>query len=633
MKPAANEDPLGSFQFGVFEQAALGVVLSDSSGVILRCNQAMAALLGCTREELEGRSWTSVTHPEDVELSTSALRSLERGEGRALRIRKRYLTQDGRVIWADLSLAGFEDAAGRWLTLAFVQDVTEAVWAADAARSSAERLNLILELASDGVWEWDLETGRLYVSPGWRAVTGWPADAPSPDAVAWQAMLHAEDAETLAQKFARLMAGELKTFSSEYRIQGEFGVRYVQDQGRVLREGPAGEPLSLIGTVKDVTGLRAAQEELHQSQKMDSLGRLAGGVAHDFNNLLTAILGNVSLAQAEASGGVGEALSQIESAAVSAAALTTRLLAFCRKQSLVQRIVNVSALLAKTESMLRRVLGPRYVLRLEVHAPEAVILVDPSQAEQAIINLVLNARDAMPEGGEIVVTVSEVASLASRARFRAPGPFIAVAVADQGRGLTDTEKSHLFEPFYTTKPCGTGLGLATVYGLMEQLGGGVDVSSQWGHGSTFWLYFPMHSAPAAEAASFAAPQAWVRGKEHLVLVDDDAAVRNVVEKSLVTLGYRVTAFDGATKALAALPKLGPVELLITDVVMPQVSGPQLAARVRAERPSLRVLFISGYSADFARSSLAEDARARFLAKPFLPAELARAVRELLLVDV
>jgi PAS domain S-box-containing protein len=620
-----------SLQFGVFEQASIGVVLGNDQGLMLRCNQAMAALLGYERHQLEGRSWLSVTHREDAALSSDALRTLRDGAAPDLRVRKRYVRKDGGTVWADVSFSRLPSTQGV-LTLAFVQDVTEGVLAAQAAKASAERLNLILELASDGVWEWDLDAARLDVSPGWRAVTGWPQDAPEPDAVAWQAILHPEDAERVGGTFARLMAGELRSFSLEYRIRTPSGVRYVLDRGRVLRIGPDRKPRHLIGTVRDVSELRLAQETLHQAQKLDSLGRLAGSVAHDFNNLLTAVMGNVALARAEATGAVAEALDQIESASTSAAALTARLLAFCRKQPLVPQVVHLGELLGKAQVMWSRALGPRYALGLEIHATEARVLVDPSRAEQALINLLLNARDAMPDGGRIAVEVTLERSPPLRKALATEGPFVVVSVSDEGRGLTDEERSHLFEPFFTTKSRGTGLGLSTVYGLMEQLGGCVDVSSVANEGSTFRLFFPLHVEQPHRVEPVATPDRWVRGKEHVVLVDDEAAVRSVVQRSLCSLGYRVTAFDGANAALDALAELGVIDLLITDLVMPLVSGQELARRARLERPRLRVLFISGYSPDFASSTGAWDERARFLAKPFLPSELAKTVRELLALD-
>ncbi|MDP1570151.1 MAG: ATP-binding protein [Vicinamibacterales bacterium] len=382
---------------------------------------------------------------------------------------------------------------------------------------------------------------------------------------------------------------------------------------------------------------RAEEDRLHlqaqllQAQKMDAIGKLAGGVAHDFNNLLTAIIGYTSLIleRSEPASKVHADATQIRRAAESAASLTHKLLAFSRKQVLQPQRIDLGGLVRDLQSLLGRLLGER--IRLDVHVEEHTwpVVADPVQIEQVLINLAVNARDAMPAGGTLTLTVRNLALPEGQARrdhHVAPGPYVQIRVRDTGTGMDAATLARLFEPFFTTKPQGqgTGLGLPTVYGILKQSGGYIEVESAPGTGTAVDLLLP--AQPDAAPALPRAPRAneLPRGTETVLLVEDDAAVLELTEAALSRAGYHVLPAAGPEEAIRmAREHPGPIALLLSDVVMPVMLGPEMAGHIRALRPSIRVLFMSGYAAD-AGGDLQADAA--LLQKPFSSAVLVRAVR-------
>jgi two-component system, cell cycle sensor histidine kinase and response regulator CckA len=412
-----------------------------------------------------------------------------------------------------------------------------------------------------------------------------------------------------------------------------------------LHDG-AGEIVGVIGVGFDVTDREVAKQEqaklsaqLRQAQKMEAIGRLAGGVAHDFNNLLTCIIGNLALAQraVAADSPVMRHIAEAITAADSAATLTGQLLAFGRKQVIDPRPVNLSTLLERVQGMLRRLIGESITLRTRCTDELWSVLADPGQLEQVLVNLVINARDAIPGHGEIVVeTRNLTVSALDSGGFKdvEPGNYVLLSVADSGRGMSDVVRARLFEPFFTTKATGegTGLGLATVYGSVHQNGGCIRVESELGKGSTFHIFLPMIDARPAEqdsavfGTSDARPE--VRGgSETVLLVEDEPTLLELAHCTLTQLGYNVLpcgSADEALRAFGAQPQR--IDLLVTDVVMPRMNGRELAGRMSSLQPGLAVLFSSGYGENVIAKQGVLESGVDFLRKPYRPTELALRVR-------
>lgn len=383
--------------------------------------------------------------------------------------------------------------------------------------------------------------------------------------------------------------------------------------------------------------LRRTEEQLRQAQKMEAVGRLAGGIAHDFNNLLTAILGFSELLLSnmprDAAGRVD--IEEIKKAGERAADLTQQLLAFSRQQVLEPHVVNLNDIITNVEKLLRRVIGEDVELRMDLDPAMQPVRVDPGQMEQVLMNLAVNARDAMPGGGHLTIR-TRVRLFAQPHHFQeiilAPGQYTLVTVSDTGTGMPPDMVTQIFEPFFTTKEPGkgTGLGLSTVYGIVKQSGGSIVVDSRPGSGTEFGIYLPCVDAPLEKNSQGAEMSVSVKGSETVLVVDDEAGIRDLVRKVLEAQGYRVLSAAHGVEALSIVGAYkAPIHLLITDIIMPRMGGRELVARLAERRNALPVLFLSGYpDASQLDTALTQDAQA-YLRKPFTPTTLTRKVRELL----
>ena len=396
------------------------------------------------------------------------------------------------------------------------------------------------------------------------------------------------------------------------------------------------EGLFAIAFVSDISQRKQLEDQLLHAQKMEAVGRLAGGVAHDFNNMLTVISGYNRMILDELSTldplrGYAE---EILKAADRAGALTQQLLAFSRRQVMQPRVMSVNSVIAQTEKMLRRLIGEDVELQFGLSADAGNIKADPGHVEQAIVNLAVNARDAMPLGGRLGIETANVHLDENYARTHmgvTPGEFVMIAVSDNGTGMDAETRRRIFEPFFTTKEKGkgTGLGLATVYGIIKQAGGDIWVYSEPGRGTTFKLYFPRVSEAAAEAA---ATEAAADGgaTETILVVEDEKAVRDLTVRMLERLGYRIlTAASGAEAIEISRGFAGTIHLLLTDVVMPNMSGRQLADQLALSRPDMKVLYLSGYTENTVLHHGVLDAGVEFLPKPFSREVLGRKLRDIL----
>jgi signal transduction histidine kinase/CheY-like chemotaxis protein len=403
---------------------------------------------------------------------------------------------------------------------------------------------------------------------------------------------------------------------------------------------------AIVVNIRDITERRrveaerqALQDQLQHAVKMESIGRLAGGVAHDFNNLLTAILGNVELAVRKGRLGqsVDESLNEIREATLSAAALTRQLLAFSRKQVIAPRSLDANELIGRMDKMLKRLIGEDIQLRTIPGENLGSVRADPGLLEQAIVNLVVNARDAMPNGGSLVIETADVTLDSAYQRLHPggePGRYVMLAISDTGVGMSDEVKAHIFEPFFTTKPRGegTGLGLATTYGAVRQSNGFIDLHSVVGKGTTFKIYLPVVGVDA-ERLTTPSPDdsADLRGgKETVLVVEDEPQVRDLVSRSLSAFGYEVLVASSGGEAVAvATARQTSIQLLLTDLIMPGMNGRDLSERLTQLHPEMRVLFTSGYTENIIAQHGILEPGIEFLSKPYTLEVLAHKVRKVL----
>ncbi|MBD3221656.1 PAS domain S-box protein [bacterium] len=510
-------------------------------------------------------------------------------------------------------------------------DVTEYTGALEAASRREAQLRAIFDSAGDFIYLKDRDLRYTHAN---RAATDYLGRSHEEVVGCTDFDLFPpEVAEEIRTTDRQVLAGQ-RDRGRFVRRQG--GEERVLETVKVPMHDEDGEVVGLCGVTRDITELRRLEEQLRQAQKMEAVGRLAGGLAHDFNNLLTPILGYTALAS--------EALAQdhplqhdlgaIDRAAVRARDLTANLLAFSRKQVLDRRVVSLNDIIQEMEDMLRRLLREDVTVRCRLAPDLGVVRGDVAQLHNVLINLAVNAADAMPDGGLLTIETQNVELGEEYLRDHQEaqgGPHVLLAVTDTGRGMDPETRQRVFEPFFTTKPVdeGTGLGLATVHGIVKQHGGSIEVYSELDHGTTFKVYLPRVEGVAAETEHHA-PTDHLEGDERLLVVEDDEAVRQLATAVLVKAGYEVVAVDSPSAVLRMLEhELEPFALLVTDVVMPGMNGAQLHRALTDVWPDLPALYMSGYTSNVIahHGVLAEGLK--FIQKPFLPVELLRRVREIL----
>ncbi|WP_217921227.1 hybrid sensor histidine kinase/response regulator [Miltoncostaea oceani] len=541
-------------------------------------------------------------------------------------------TAAGRSVWARVVGAAERDASGVIVRLAgALQDITGQRRAAALLAASEERFRYIAHAAADAIWDWDLATDDVWWSAGMRTLFGHEIGEVATVEGSWTSRIHPDDLGRVVSGVEAVIAGGDGEWMDEYRFLRSDGTyATVTDRGLVIRDD-AGTPVRMVGGMRDVTEARARQERQRQSQRLEALGQLTGGVAHDFNNLLTVILGNSELLRSDLARWpeLQELATMSAEAARRGADLTRGLLAFARRQPLTPSAVDVNALVRGMEPMLRRALGPGVAVVPDLAEGLPPARVDASQLEIALLNLAINARDAMPRGGRLTISTSAAPAAEGAPGQPAAGDAVVVRVADTGVGIVPEDLGRVFDPFFTTKEAGggSGLGLSMVYGFAAQSQGHVTIASEPGRGTTVGLHLPRDAAAAPPAAPPPPPPAPPRGAEGVLVVDDEALVRRYAGEQLRALGYRVrVAADGA-EALAVLRGRDPVELLFTDLGMPGMDGRTLAGAALRLRPGLRVLLTSG-GADLEDGDVGDDGPA-VLPKPYGGAELAAAVRAVL----
>jgi len=503
------------------------------------------------------------------------------------------------------------------------------------AEAERERLTMAIEQAAEMVLVTDIHGAIQYVNPAFEAVTGYTRA----EAIGSKPSLLASGVQD--QAFYRALWDTIragKIWHGRMVNKKKDGTFYTEESTISPVRDAAGVVTSYVAVKRDITHDLDLEAQLLQSQKMDSIGRLAGGVAHDFNNCLNVIQGFTQLCLGRLREGdpLAGDLAQVANASERAAGLTRQLLAFGRKQVLQPEQIDLNQTIADMEKMLRRIIGEDVELALVLAPDLGRVKADPGQFGQVIMNLAVNARDAMPKGGTLTIETGNVeltAEYAARHEGAEPGPHIMVAVADSGIGMDGQTMARLFEPFFTTKELGkgSGLGLSTAYGIVKQSGGSIVVRSEVGKGTTFNVYLPRDlSAPAAPTAKPRPTPRRAKGNETILVVEDEEALRQLVRRLLETAGYAVlSAADGEQALITCERHAGKIDLLLTDVVMPRMSGRLLANRLAKTRPALKILYMSGYTDDAIVHHGVLDAGTHFIAKPFSEADLTRKIRTVL----
>jgi len=508
-------------------------------------------------------------------------------------------------------------------------------------RVSEDRFRLLADHVNEAFLILEMPSGRaVYRSRMWEEIFGSQVpDLSYNDFEWWLTKIDPEDRQKVLSSFLALQAGG--TVSATFRVHPPaLTPRWVRGRGfAVLDEWQ--HPYHLVCLFEDITQMRQTEEQLRHAQKMEAVGRLAGGVAHDFNNLLVVIQGYAELIARDlgASHRSHEDLGEILAAGRSAAALTSQLLAFSRRQILQPQILDLNEVLRRVELMLRRVIGEDITLSMRLSEPLGRVNADPGQIDQVIMNLAVNARDAMPDGGRLTIETADVEldeAYAAQHPGATTGKQVMVAVSDTGVGMDEATRRRLFEPFFTTKPAGrgTGLGLATVYGIVKQSQGSIWVYSEPGKGTTFKIYLPAVGGVAPPVTALPAEVPALVGTETVLLVEDQVEVRGLIEKTLGRSGYRVLAAgDGAEALDVARGHDGPIHVLLTDAVLPGKSGREIAREILAERADVRVLYMSGYTDDaIVRHGVLEPGLA-FIQKPFTGSALLSKIREVVSAEV
>jgi len=612
------------------QNAPIAISLKDREGRYLYFNAEGVRALGLEGGDYLGRTVEDVVDAPAAALVREADRKLlETGQPQVIEVDFRGGAPYDSALMARLPV---RDAAGAIVAIgSFAIDISKQKQAERALSASEQRFGHIVDLVQEGIWIHDNGV-IVYANPAAARLFGAGA---APDLIGRTifSFLHPEDRKRAEARTRSLIDEHQSLPPVEMRIQGLDGRQRIAE----LQAVPLvdGDKVLAIASGRDVTAQRRAEQQLQQAVKMEAVGQLTGGVAHDFNNLLTIIIGSLDLDMSKVPPHLQGPIDQAMRAADRGAALTHRLLAFSRQQTLRPGPVDCNRLIAGMDDLLRRALGEQVEIELRLAPDLKPALADAAQVESALLNLAINARDAMPDGGKLLIETGNATLDADYVALNpdaVAGEYAMLAVSDTGTGMSPTVVEHAFEPFFTTKEVGkgTGLGLSMVYGFAKQSGGHVRIYSELGHGTTVRFYLPRLASAAADADPAQAPQAGQGGGERILVVEDDAKVRQLVLQQLESLGYRVLQASNGREALEIVEGDAGIDLLFTDVVMPGgMTGLQLAEAALKFRPQLRVLFTSGYAEGSMQHRGAGGRSLRLLTKPYRKQALAQKIREAL----
>ncbi len=625
----------------LLESLPVGIWFMNTEGKILMCNTAAVRIWGGTNEpgregfgDYKARGhWADTGQPVPRQ-EWASMRALAGMISLDQIIEVDCFDGSHRVI-SNSAVPVFDESGRVGGVVIINEDITERRKAEAELKKSEARLARAHRMASLGHWELDPATEQLEWSEEAYRIFGLsPDDGPLTRDRFYKSVAPEDRERCRAAADETLATG--KPYDIDHRIVLPGGGRRIVREHAEASFDDAGRITRIIGTVQDVTEYRRLEEQFREAQKLESIGRLAGGVAHDFNNLLTVIIGysELVLSTLEPSHPVWDSVSEVKKAGERASALTRQLLTFSRRQVVQPRVLDLNAIINDAEKMFERLVGEDVFFSTVLDGALWPVMADPGAMQQVLLNLVVNARDAMPGGGRLIIETANVqvdAHVAAQHHGMKPGPYILLSVSDTGVGMDAGTRARIFEPFFTTKPkgSGTGLGLSTCYGIVTQTGGWIGVYSELGRGSTFKVYLPATKGglPTSALGETAATPG---GTETVLVVEDQEEVRRFTSDVLRHYGYTVLVAASGDEALTVLSEhSGDVDIIVTDLVMPGMTGRELADRVAAARPGIPTLFMSGYSDEVATRHGVLAQEAAYLQKPFSPRALAEKIREVL----
>ena len=632
---------------GLSRSNLLGLVVWDRYGKIKDANQEFLRMVGYTKDELRtGRlSFCQLLPPNSAMPVLQSMADVQ-SQGSSKTYEKVFIHQSGRRVPVLMGATLYSESQHQ--VVGFVLDLTELKKTEEERNKSQERLRLALEATTDCIWEWDLATDETYYSPRWYTMLGYQMNEFPANLESWKKLTKPEDVERVVQ----IVSDSVKQghgYETEFQMRAADGTwRWIKGCGRVTKWDKNGVPTLLSGTNTDITDKKVAQfeaekirEQLLRSQKIESIGRLAGGVAHDFNNILTSIIGFAELIRQGRE--THASLDHIQEAADRGARLTNQLLCYARKKPMAPSVVELQDLLSKMESLIMTCVGDENTLEIKSTAKDDRIHVDLGSLEQVVLNICMNAKDAITarEGsstrGKISILLENV-YLDQEKAFSLDlqsGEHVVMKISDNGVGMTPETQKRIFEPFFTTKSdgSGTGLGLSVCQGIIQQCGGNILVQSDFGSGSVFEIYLPCYTGLAQKQEKL--PQMSLNPKENtstktILVVDDEASIREFAKEYLSRQGYHVLAAKDGEEALnISNDYVKSIDLLLTDVIMPKMDGTDLAKTIQNIRKNIKVIYISGYMKDIVVNIDVDRKQNIFIQKPFKPADLLKAVQELL----
>ncbi|MHA3770240.1 PAS domain S-box protein [Verrucomicrobiota bacterium sgz303538] len=624
----------------ILNTAGEGICGIDTEGRATFINQAAARMFGYEVQELLGQPIHLLvhhTHADGTHFPSEEcpiLRVLM--DGKQCRCaRDVFWRKNGTSLTVEYVSDPMYDGETVIGAVVVFNDITSRIEAEEARQESELRFRQVVESIRELFWISDLEKNQLYLSPGFEQTWGVPYEELMSSPTAWMDVIHPEDRSRIEAAIAKQVRGE---YDEEFRVVWPDGtIRWIRDRAFPVKD-EGGTVYRLTGLAEDITESKRLDEQLRQSQKMEAIGQLAAGVAHDFNNLLAVIQGNASLlcAELEDASAAAEYARDIIQASERAAGLTRQLLLFSSKQAMHQTNLELNEVVTEITRMLQRILGEDIALTADYAPKLPMIFADRGMIEQILLNLAVNARDAMPDGGRLIISTSTKHVGAEDAQQNSgliEGPYVCLSVSDNGVGIPHDVLPRIFEPFFTTKEVGkgTGLGLPTVYGIVKQHRGCIEVHSQPGEGTTFQIRLPAIESAATDAKQSSTKRPLPTGTETILVVEDEAALRLITCQLLQRCGYTVLSAVDGVSAQEIWKEHGPrIDLLLTDMVMPGgVTGQALAQRLQAEKPHLKVIFTSGYNANIIGKDPILTEGVTYLQKPYQAPRLAETIRKCL----